>query len=184
MSKALTKIQAVIIVLIVAVAAIAGAYLISQQTTTTTTPTGTTTTPTTTPTVTETTTTPTTTPPPGNVILIGDLSITVPADFKAFVDAAKNGEVSVTIYFGHALSEAELNAFQQVIDMFKQEYPGINVIPIHYSSMDQLKTQISAIAALPPEQRESFIGQAPDVFTWAHDWIGSFADKGWILNLE
>ncbi len=189
MSKALTKIQAIIIVLIVAVAAIAGAYLISQQTgvqqtTTTPTPTGTTTTPTTTPTVTETTTTPTTTPPPGNVILIGDLSITVPADFKAFVDAAKNGEVSVTIYFGHALSEAELNAFQQVIDMFKQEYPGINVIQLRYSSMDQLKTQISAIAALPPEQRESFIGQAPDVFTWAHDWIGSFADKGWILDLE
>ncbi|MFZ8790771.1 MAG: extracellular solute-binding protein [Thermosphaera aggregans] len=176
MSKALTKIQAVIIVLIVAVAAIAGAYLISQRTGDQRTETS--------PTPTDTTTTPTTTPPPGNVILIGDLSITVPADFKAFVDAAKKGEVSVTIYFGHALSEAERDAFQRVIDMFKQEYPGINVIPIHYSSMDQLKTQISAIAALPPEQRESFIGVAPDVFTWAHDWIGSFADKGWILDLE
>ncbi|QOR94541.1 extracellular solute-binding protein [Thermosphaera chiliense] len=189
MSKALTKIQAVIIVLIVAVAAIAGAYLISQQIGAQQTTTTQTTTPTTTPTGTETTTTPTgtgtTTPPPaGNVILIGDLSITVPANFKAFVDAAKDGSISVTIYFGHALSQDEFNAFQQVIDMFKQEYPGINVVPIPYSSMDALKTQISAIAALPPEQRESFIGQAPDVFTWAHDWIGSFADKGWILDLE
>lgn len=187
MSRALTKIQAVIIVLIVAVAAIAGAYLISQQptapATTTTTPTTSPTTTTTSPTATE-TTTPTTTPPPGNVILIGDLQITVPAEFKAFVDAAKNGEVSIKVYFGHALSQDEFNAFQQVIDMFEQEYPGIDVVPIPYSSMDALKTQISAIAALPPEQRESFIGQAPDVFTWAHDWIGSFADKGWILDLE
>ncbi|MEM0506252.1 MAG: extracellular solute-binding protein [Thermosphaera sp.] len=189
MPKALTKVQALIIVLVIAVAAVGGAYLITQTTmqpteTTTTTPTTTPETTTTPGTTTTPVTTPTTTTPADNQILIGDLALVVPPEFKQFVEAARSGEVSVKIYFGHALTQDEFAAFQQVINMFMQEYPGIEVIPIPYSSMDALKTQISAIAALPPEQRAGFIGNAPDVFTWAHDWIGSFADKGWILDLE
>lgn len=200
MSRALTRVQAIIIILVVAVAVIAGALLIMQQgapsapttttpTTTPTTPTTTPTTPITTPTTTPTPTTPTTptTPPVVNTIKIGDLEIAVPQEFKTFVDAVKNGSIppkSVKIYFGHAMTPDEFAAFQKIINMFIEEFPGIEVIPLSYASMDQLKTQISAIAALPPEQRISFIGNAPDVFTWAHDWIGSFADKGWIIDLE
>ena len=208
MSRALTRIQAVIIILGVAIAVIAGALLIMQQGAPTTTPTTPVTTPTTSPTTPTTSgTTPTTTPattpataptttpltttpttlPPANIIMIGGLEIAVPQEFKAFVDAVKNGSIpakSVKIYFGHAMTPDEFAAFQKIINMFMEEFPGIEVIPLSYASMDQLKTQISAIAALPPEQRVSFIGNAPDVFTWAHDWVGSFADKGWIIDLE
>ncbi|MCY0868426.1 MAG: extracellular solute-binding protein [Desulfurococcus sp.] len=157
----------------------------TQTTTPTPTPTTTTPSPTTTPTptTTETTTSPQTTPAE-NIVVIGGVSIHVPSDFKKFVEDVKAGKTSVTIYFGHALAENERPAFKKVFEMFQQEYPGITIVEIPYATMDQLKTQISAIAALPPEQRSGYVGKVPDIFTWAHDWIGSFADKGYIIPLE
>ncbi|ADV64442.1 extracellular solute-binding protein [Desulfurococcus mucosus] len=185
MSQALTKTQALILVFLIIVAVagvfIAMQWLSSSQSSTTTTPPLTTTTTTGTTTTTATTTT---TTPAGNTIVIGSTVIHVSSEFKQFVEDAKAGRVSVKIYFGHALTENERKAFQDIISMFKNEYPGIEVVEVAYSGMDVLKSQISAIATLSPEQRSNYIGKVPDLFTWAHDWIGSFADKGYILPLE
>lgn len=115
---------------------------------------------------------------------MGDLDVRVPPEFRDFIEKARRGEISVKIYFGHALAEAERPAFQEIIAMFEREYPGIDVIETPFAEMGVLQTQISAVASLPPEQRASFVGQVPDVFTWAHDWIGGFADRGWIIPLE
>lgn len=104
--------------------------------------------------------------------------------FKDFVEKAKKGEVKVTIYFGYALAPEERPAFYTVIDMFKREYPGVDVGVIEYAAMGVMQSAVSATAALPKEQRAAFIGQAPDVFTWAHDWIGWMADLGYLIALE
>lgn len=179
MSRALTKLQAIIILVVVIIAAASAAIFLTTRPSpapTTTTPT----TPATTP-----TTTPTETTPPGEyTIQVGDVTIKVSSGFYDFVQKAKAGQVKVKIYFGHALGENERPAFQKIISDFQAEYPGIEVVEIPYAQMDQLKAQISAIAALPPEQRSGYVGQVPDVFTWAHDWIGEFADKGYIIPLD
>ncbi|MCD6300968.1 MAG: extracellular solute-binding protein, partial [Staphylothermus sp.] len=158
----------------------------TKTTTTTTTTTTKTTTTTSTPTPTETTTTTTTTEttPAGTTIKIGDVELPVPPEFKDFVEKAKKGEVNVTIYFGHSLAPEERDSFIKVIDMFQQEYPGIKVVEKYYGGMGELQSSVIAAASLPPEQREGLIGNAPDVFTWAHDWIGWFADSGYIIPLE
>uniref|UniRef100_A0A7C4HA28 Extracellular solute-binding protein n=1 Tax=Staphylothermus marinus TaxID=2280 RepID=A0A7C4HA28_STAMA len=184
MAGALTKIQAVIIVLIIVIAAVLSIAILTMQkqgqVVTTTSPTLTETSP---------TQTEVSSPSPTETleeyeIVIGNVSLKVSREFKEFVDKVKAGEISVKIYFGHALAEHERSAFVKVLNMFNQEFPGIVVEELPYASMDLLKSQISAIATLLPEQREGHIGKVPDVFTWAHDWIGSFADKGWIIPLE
>lgn len=206
--NAITKTTALILVVVVVIA-VTGIvlYLSTRPPTTTPIPTQTTTTPittpTTTPTKTETTTTPTTTlttpttpttttptktpttPPPGLVkITIGDVEVTVPREFADFVEKAKKGEVKVAIYFGHAFTPEEREGFLKAIDKFMKAYPGVEVKEIRYGGMSELQGQISAIASIPPEQREQFIGSIPEVFTWAHDWIGWFADAGWIIPLD
>jgi len=201
LSKLLTTLQAVIIVVIILVAVIAAALILTMQRgagpTTPTTPTTPTspTSPATSPSPTTTPatptpspiTTPTSTPSPTPtqyVITIGDVTIAVSREFYEFVEKARKREVSVKIYFGHALGEAERPAFHEIISMFEQAYPGIDVEEIPYAQMDVLKAQISAIATLSPEMRQQYIGKVPDVFTWAHDWIGSFAENGYIIPLE
>jgi arabinogalactan oligomer/maltooligosaccharide transport system substrate-binding protein len=188
---AITKTTAIILMVIVVIAVVGVlAWIMSQppQTTPTTPPTPTTPITTTTPPITTTTPTtttqPATTAPPANTIKIGNVEIRVPAEFKEFVEKARNGQVSVTIYFGHSLAPEERDEFIKAVNKFKQEYPGINVIEKGYGGMGDLQSSVIAAASLPPEQRESLVGQAPDVFTWAHDWVGWFADSGYIIPLE
>ncbi|RLG83250.1 MAG: ABC transporter substrate-binding protein [Thermoprotei archaeon] len=187
--SAISKTMGIVIIVIILVAIIGVVAWITTQPgpqpspTPTTSPT---TTPTTSPTETptETTTTTTTTTPPEITIEINGAVLRVPEEFRDFVEKAKNGEINVTIYFGHALAPEERDSFIKVIDMFMQEYPGINVVEKFYGGMGELQSSVIAIASLPPDQREALIGNAPDVFTWAHDWVGWFADSGYIIPLE
>jgi arabinogalactan oligomer/maltooligosaccharide transport system substrate-binding protein len=117
-------------------------------------------------------------------ITIGNVELRVPREFAEFAEKAGRGEVKVTIYFGNALAPEERVGFYKAIDQFRRKYPGIEVKIIEYGGMGDLKGAVSASGALPPEQREAIIGSVPDVFTWAHDWIGGFADKGYIIALE
>ncbi|MEM0034947.1 MAG: extracellular solute-binding protein [Desulfurococcus sp.] len=187
--SAITKTSAIIIVVIAIIAVAGGVLLLTQQpaqppaTTTTTTTTATTATTTITTTTTTTTTT-TATTPVSSTITIGNVTIRVPEEFAKFVEKVKTGEVKVTIYFGHALNPEERDSFIKVINAFKQEYPGIDVVEKRYGGMGELQSAVIAAATLPSAQRESLVGQAPDVFNWAHDWIGWFADSGYIVSLE
>jgi arabinogalactan oligomer/maltooligosaccharide transport system substrate-binding protein len=112
------------------------------------------------------------------------VTLTVPASFAEFVEKAKRGEVSVTIYFGLAHAMKERPAFYKVIDMFEREYPGIDVRVLEYADWGSMQTRIVAIAALPKEERAKYIGHVPDVFSWAHDWIGYMAEAKHIIALE
>jgi len=110
----------------------------TTTTVTTTTTTTTATTATTTITTTTTTTTTTTaTTPVSSTITIGNVTIRVPEEFAKFVEKVKTGEVKVTIYFGHALNPEERDSFIKVINAFKQEYPGIDVVEKRYGGMGE-----------------------------------------------
>jgi len=117
-------------------------------------------------------------------VTIGNVTLTVPASFAQFVEKAKKGEVSVKIYFGLAHSMEERPAFYSVINMFKNEYPGIDVAVSEYADWSTMQSKIIAVTTFPKDQRAAFIGQAPDVFSWAHDWIGGMADAEYIIALE
>ncbi|MEM1779335.1 MAG: extracellular solute-binding protein [Ignisphaera sp.] len=134
------------------------------------------------------TTTPTDTPSPTPIeiseVEISGVRIRVPNDFAEFVKKVKQKDISITIYFGHALAPEERPAFEKVINMFKSEFPGVEVRVLAYGDAGGLQSAISAAGALPREAREALIGNAPDVFTWAHDWIGWMADSGYLLALE
>ncbi|MEM4440773.1 MAG: extracellular solute-binding protein [Desulfurococcaceae archaeon] len=164
--QAVTKTTAIVLVVAVAIAAVGLGLLLftMQQPAPTSTP----------------------TPPPSEVsqITIGDVKIRVPKEFAEFVEKAKRGEISVTIYFGFPHAPEEKVGFDKVIEMFKREYPGIDVRVLEYAGMGEMQTKIMSIASLPQDTREKMIGQAPDVFSWAHDWIGWFAESGYILPLE
>ncbi|MEM4826482.1 MAG: ABC transporter substrate-binding protein, partial [Desulfurococcaceae archaeon] len=107
--QAVTKTTAIVLVVAVAIAAVGLGLLLftMQQPAPTSTP----------------------TPPPSEVsqITIGDVKIRVPKEFAEFVEKAKRGEISVTIYFGFPHSPEEKVGFDKVIEMFKREYPGIDV---------------------------------------------------------
>jgi arabinogalactan oligomer/maltooligosaccharide transport system substrate-binding protein len=167
--EAISKTTAVILVVVIVVAAAAALILTRGW-----------------PTPPPTAPTPTPTPPPTGPaqVTIGNVSLTVPASFAEFVEKAKRGEVSVTIYFGLAHAMKERPAFYKVIDMFEREYPGIDVRVLEYADWGSMQTRIAAIVALPKEERAAYVGQAPDVFSWAHDWIGYMADAGYIIALE
>lgn len=164
--KAITKTTAIVIIVAVIIVGIGIGLLLTTQPKP---PTG----------------TQTTTPSAGLVTLqIGNAQIRVPQDFYDFVQKAKSGEVSVTIYFGNALAPEERPGFYKVINAFQQEYPGIKVEKKEYGGSGDMQSAVVAAASLPKEQRESLIGTAPDVFTWAHDWVGWMADSGYLVALE
>lgn len=177
---------ALVIAVLVVVAVAAVYFIFSRPPAVTPTPTTSTSpSPTTTPTPTPiSTTSPTTIPAETSEIEIEGVKIKVPKEFAEFVEKVKRGEISLTIYFGHALAPEERPAFEKIIKTFKNEFPGIEVKVIAYGGMGELQSAVSAAGALPREQREALIGNAPDVFTWAHDWIGWMADSGYLLALE
>jgi len=201
-SKAISRTTSIVIVAIVIIAALGAAvyyYYISQQGPTQTTPSPTTqissptftaittptTTPTTSPTISPTTSITSPSPTPTvTTITISGITLRVTPEFANFVERARRGEVSVTIYFGHSLAPEERPALEEVINMFMQQFPGIKVKIIAYGGMGDMQSAIAAAGALPPDQREALVGNVPDVFTWAHDWIGWMADAGYIVPLE
>lgn len=198
LNKALTKIQGIVIALIVVIAVAAGAYFLQSlkptatptispttppTTTPTTSPTTTpawTTPPTTTPTTTPITTPPTITIPPGMALAnIGGVDVRVPEEFKEFIDKCRVGEVgTVTIYLGTAMMSFEESIIRSLINKFREEYPCIKVEYTNYAGQDQLKAAVDASNIVRK------VGTGPDIFTWAHDWTGMYADKGYIVALD
>lgn len=197
MNKALTKVQGIVIALIVVIAIAAGTYLLPQllkptatptttpitpptTTTPTTTPGWTTTPPTTTPITTPPTTPPTTILPPGMALAnIGGVDIRVPEELKEFIDKCRVGEAgTVTIYLGTAMMSFEASIIEGLINKFNREYPCIKVEYTNYAGQDQLKAAVDASNIVRR------VGTGPDIFTWAHDWTGMYADKGYIVALD
>jgi arabinogalactan oligomer/maltooligosaccharide transport system substrate-binding protein len=67
----------------------------------------------------------------------------------------------------------EENIIQQFVNSsFRQLYPNITVQVIN---VGDLKTRL--LAALPA-------GKGPDLFMFAHDWVGQFADAGYIRPID
>lgn len=186
--KAITKTTAIILVVAILLVAVGIVIWILSTPTPGPTPTPTTP-PTTTPTPTPTpspspTPQPSPTTPVPSTIKIGNVEIRVPEEFKTFFEKAQRGEVRVTIYFGNALSPEERTGFYKAIDLFRNEFPGIEVRIIEYGGMGDMQSAVVAAASLPKEQREAIIGNAPDIFTWAHDWVGWMADAGYLVAIE
>lgn len=183
--KAIAKTTAIILVVaVLLVAAGVAIYLLTTAPAPAPTPTPT---PTPSPTPTPTPTpTSTPTPPPSELATISvcNVPVRVPKEFADFVNNVRRGTITVEIYFGNALAPEERVGFYKAVDLFTREFPGVVVRNLEYAGMGEMQSKIIAVASLPPAQREGMVGKAPDVFTWAHDWIGMFADPGYIVSLE
>lgn len=78
----------------------------------------------------------------------------------------------VTIVIWHAIGPNEIKAFEDLIAEFEIEYPNID---IQLEQKADLETSLKA--AIPA-------GQGPDLFMWAHDWIGKFAEAGMLEPID
>ena len=67
-------------------------------------------------------------------------------------------------------SEEELTL--EFIEKFHEQYPNITVELVNVAD---LRTRL--LAAIPA-------GKGPDLFMWAHDWTGEFAEAGYIVPLD
>lgn len=77
---------------------------------------------------------------------------------------------SVTIW--HGLTGSEEVAAKARIIAFNKEYPNITVT---FTGKSTLKESLKV--AIPA-------GKGPDLFTWAHDWTGEFANASLILPID
>jgi len=82
------------------------------------------------------------------------------------------GEKGVTIVIWHALQTSEEQVWKSLIEQFESEHPDIN---IEFQHKADLETVLKA--AIPQ-------GQGPDLFIWAHDWIGKFAEGGLLKPID
>jgi len=78
----------------------------------------------------------------------------------------------VTIVLWHAMGQAEAQTFKDLIAEFEVEHPNIQ-IDLEYKA--SLETALKA--AIPA-------GKGPDLFIWAHDWIGKFAEGGLLKPID
>ncbi|MCD6524363.1 MAG: extracellular solute-binding protein [Thermococcus sp.] len=78
----------------------------------------------------------------------------------------------VTITLWHAMGQAEAQAFSDLISEFEIEHPNID-IQMEYKA--NLETALKA--AIPA-------GKGPDLFIWAHDWIGKLAEGGMLKPID
>ena len=78
----------------------------------------------------------------------------------------------VTIVLWHAMGQAEAQTFKDLISEFEIEHPNID-IQMEYKA--NLETALKA--AIPA-------GKGPDLFIWAHDWIGKFAEGGLLKPID
>lgn len=78
----------------------------------------------------------------------------------------------VTIVIWHAIGPNEIKPFQDLIDEFMIEHPNIEV------KLEQKADLETALKAAIPAN------QGPDLFIWAHDWLGKFADGGLLEPID
>ena len=77
-----------------------------------------------------------------------------------------------TVVIWHAMGPDELKVFQDLASEFEIEHPNIQ---IKFEKKADLETSLKA--AIPA-------GQGPDLFIWAHDWIGKFAEAGMLEPID
>ena len=70
------------------------------------------------------------------------------------------------------MGQAEAQTFKDLISEFEIEHPNIE-IRMEYKA--NLETALKA--AIPA-------GKGPDLFIWAHDWIGKFAEGGLLKPID
>lgn len=70
------------------------------------------------------------------------------------------------------MGEAEAQTFKDLIAEFEIEHPNIQVQMEYKASLE------TALKAAIPA------GKGPDLFIWAHDWIGKFADAGLLKPID
>ncbi|ABL78850.1 extracellular solute-binding protein [Thermofilum pendens] len=79
---------------------------------------------------------------------------------------------NVTIVIWHAMGPEEVKTLEDVIADFHVQHPEITVKLEQKADLEtSLKTAIPA-------------GQGPDLFIWAHDWIGKFAEAGLLEPID
>jgi len=78
----------------------------------------------------------------------------------------------VTIVIWHAMGQSEAQVYKNLIAEFEVTHPNI-VIKMEYKA--NLETSLKA--AIPA-------GKGPDLFIWAHDWIGKFAEGGMLKPID
>ncbi len=72
----------------------------------------------------------------------------------------------------HAMQPNELEVFQSLAEEYMAMCPGVTI------TFEQKPDLESALKAAIPT------GQGPDLFIWAHDWIGKFADAGMLEPID
>jgi len=92
--------------------------------------------------------------------------------FAGCVGGGEEGEEGVTIVIWHALQTSEEQVWKSLIEQFESEHPDIK---IEFQHKADLETVLKA--AIPQ-------GQGPDLFIWAHDWIGKFAEGGLLKPID
>ncbi|WP_297523620.1 extracellular solute-binding protein, partial [Thermococcus sp.] len=78
----------------------------------------------------------------------------------------------VTIVLWHAMGQAEAQTFQDLISEFEIEHPNIQIKMVYKANLE------TALKAAIPA------GKGPDLFIWAHDWIGKFAEGGLLKPID
>ncbi|ALM75819.1 extracellular solute-binding protein [Thermococcus barophilus] len=72
----------------------------------------------------------------------------------------------------HAMQPNEAQVFESIIEEFMAEYPSIEIV------LEQKPNLEDALKAAIPA------GKGPDLFIWAHDWIGKFAEAGLLEPID
>ncbi|AEK73140.1 ABC-type maltodextrin transport system [Thermococcus sp. 4557] len=72
----------------------------------------------------------------------------------------------------HAMQPNELEVFQSLAEEYMAMCPGVTI------TFEQKPDLESALKAAIPT------GQGPDLFIWAHDWIGKFAEAGMLEPID
>ncbi len=66
----------------------------------------------------------------------------------------------------------ELEVFQSIAEEYMAECPNVEIV------FEQKPNLEDALKAAIPS------GQGPDLFIWAHDWIGKFAEAGLLEPID
>lgn len=105
------------------------------------------------------------------IVVIAVLAIIIiAASVYLFMKPPEAPPADVVVW--HSLLSGEKKVAEEgIATSFKQKYPDIT---IDFLEIMDLRTRL--LAAIPA-------GKGPDVFMWAHDWTGEFADAGHIYPL-
>ncbi|MCL9815605.1 extracellular solute-binding protein [Natronocalculus amylovorans] len=82
-------------------------------------------------------------------------------------DSSSAGSTGGDASFWYALSESELAIVEEAID----DFSGESDYEIDGSDIAELEDRL--VSAIPT-------GEGPEVFNWAHDWVGDFAESGFL----